>query len=176
AQRFGIPYPEREPPARAREPLSPAVEQVTKALDEHGRVAALKAERARADQELAAARERLRRLNGSMERVRQASQGFDAALGRVYRDPAAARARFTRTAVEIGTERTVAVLGAEPEQFGPLKTVERRRALGLGVAHDDRPARLAAPSAAARARELAEAQHALGGLARGRAGRPDTER
>src|SRR2546421_614929 len=91
-------------------------------------------------------------------------------LARVYRDPAAARVRFTRTAVGIGTERTVAVLGAEPEQFGPLKTVERRRALGLGVAHDDRPARLAAPSAAARARELAEAQHALGALARGRAG------
>src|SRR6266705_2509857 len=45
-QRFGIPYPEREPSAQARETLSPAVEQVTKALDEHGRLAALKAERA----------------------------------------------------------------------------------------------------------------------------------
>jgi len=174
-QRFGIPYPEREPPARAREPLSPAVEQVTKALDEHGRVAALKAERARADQELAAARERLRRLNGAMERVRQASQRFDAALGRAYRDPAAARARFTRTSVEIGTERAVAVLGAEPERFGALKTVEQRRALGLGVAHDDRQARFAAPSAAARARELAEAQQALGALARGEVDRAGTQ-
>ena len=174
-QRFGVPYPEREPSARAREPLSPAVEQVTKALDEHERLAALKAERARADQELAAARERLQRLNGAMERVRQCSQRFDAALARVYRDPAAARARFTRTAVGTGTERTVAVLGAEPEQFGPLKTVERRRALGLGVAHDDRPARLAAPSAAARARELAEAQHALGALARGEGDSASTE-
>src|SRR5205807_3415 len=77
-QRFGVPYPEREPSARAREPLSPAVEQVTKALDEHERLAALKAERARADQELAAARERLQRLNGAMERVRQASQRLDA--------------------------------------------------------------------------------------------------
>src|SRR2546428_546231 len=132
------------------------------------------AERARADQELAAARERLRRLNGAMERVRQASQRFDAALGRVYRDPAAARARFTRTSVEIGTERAVAVLGAEPERFGALKTVEQRRALGLGVAHDDRQARFAAPSAAARARELAEAQHALGALARGEVDRAGT--
>src|SRR5207245_5146162 len=115
-QRFGVPHPEREPPARTREPLSPAVEQVTKALDEHERLATLKAERARADQELAAARERLQGLNGAMERVRQASQRFDAALARVYRDPAAARARFTRTAVEIGTERAVAVLGTVPEQ------------------------------------------------------------
>ena len=175
-QRFGVPYPEREPSARTREPLSPAVEQVTKALDEHERLAALKAERTRADQELAAARERLQRLNGAMERVRQASQRFDAALARVYRDPAAARTRFIRTAVEIGTERAVAVLGAEPEQFGALKTVERRRALGLGVARDDRPARLAAPTAVLRARELAEAQHALGALARGQTAQGNTER
>src|SRR5439155_399533 len=48
-QRFGVPHPERETPARAREPLSPAVEQVTKALDEHERLSALKAERVRAD-------------------------------------------------------------------------------------------------------------------------------
>src|SRR5207237_4625275 len=72
-QRFGIPYPEREPSAQARETLSPAVEQVTKALDEHERVAALKGDRTRADQELAAARERLQRVNGAIERVRRAS-------------------------------------------------------------------------------------------------------
>jgi hypothetical protein len=173
-QRFGVAYPERETPARAREPLSPAVEQVTKALDEHERLAALKAERARADQELAAARERLQLLTSAMERVRRASERFDAALARVYRDPPAARVRFTRTAVEIGAERAVAVLGTEPEQFGALKTVDRRRALGLGVARDDRPARLAAPSAAGRARELAEAHDALGMTARGQARQGDT--
>jgi len=166
-QRFGVPYPEREPSARAREPLTPAVEQVTKALDEHERLAALKAERAHADQELAAARERLQRLDGAMERVRRASERFDAALARVYKDGAAARTRFTRTAVEIGAERATTLLRAEPEQFGALKTVERRRALGLGVAHDTQAARLAAPSAAARAHDLTESQHALGALARG---------
>src|SRR5207245_6072363 len=128
----------------------------------HERLAALKAERAHADQELAVARERLQRLSGAMERVRRASERFDAALARVYKDPTTARARFTRTAVEIGAERATTLLGAEPEQIGALKTVERRRALGLGVAHDDRPARLAAPGAAARAHELAEAQPAPG--------------
>src|SRR3989442_13436788 len=95
-----------------------------------------------------------------------ASQRFDAALARVYRDPAAARARFARTGVEIGTERAIALLGAEPEQFGALKTVERRRPLGLGVAQDERQARLAAPEGALSARELGEAQHAVGWRAR----------
>ena len=174
-QRFGVPYPERETPGRAREPLSPAVEQVTKALDEHERLSALKAERVRADQELAAARERLQRLNGAMERVRRASERFNAALARVYRDPPAARARFTRSGVEIGEERAAAVLGSEPEQFGALKTVDRRRALGLGVTRDDRPARLAAPSAAARARELAEAHDVLSMAARGHGDHADTQ-
>ena len=131
------------------------------------RAATLKADRTRADQEFAAARERLQQVTGAIERVRRASERFDAALARVFRDPAAARVRFTHTALEIGTERAAALFGAEPERFGPLKTVERRRALGLGVAHDDRQARLAAPSAALRARELGEAQHALGKLARG---------
>src|SRR6266699_506524 len=85
-QRFGVPFPERERPAPAREPLSPAVEQITKAVDEHERLAALTAERGRADQDLAAARERLQRLNGALKRVRRASERFDAALARVYRD------------------------------------------------------------------------------------------
>src|SRR5207244_11222562 len=120
-----------------------------------------------ADQGLAAARAGLQRVTGAIERVQRASERFDAALARVHQDPAAARGRVSRTSVEVGTERAIAVLGTEPERFGPLKTVERRRALGLGVAHDDRQARLAAPSAALRARELGEAQHALGELARG---------
>src|SRR6266404_624668 len=78
------------------------------------------------------------------------------------------------SAVEIGAERAVAVLGTEPEQFGPLKTVDRRRALGLGVARDAGPARLAAPSAAVRARDLAEAHDALGLAARGHGDQADT--
>ena len=169
-ERFGVAHPEREPPTQAVEQAdkapSPAVEQVRSALAEHERLAALRKERSGAEQELAGAREQLQRLDRATERVRHASQRFDAALARVYRDPAAARARFARTGAEIGTERAIALLGTEPERFGPLKTVERRRALGLGVAHDDRQARLAAPSAAMRARELAEAEHVLVALVR----------
>jgi hypothetical protein len=167
--RFGVPYPEREPSAgdldRARQSLSPAVEQVRSAIAEHERVAALKAERTRAEQDLTAARDQLQRVDGAMERVQHASQRFDAALARVYREPAAARAGFARASAEIGHDQASALLGAEPERFGALKTVERPRALGLVVTQDDAQARSAAPAAASRARELAEAEHALRALA-----------
>jgi len=58
------------------------------------------------------------------------------------------------------------MLHTEPERFGALETVERPRALGLVVTHDDAQARSAAPGAASHARELAEAEHALRALAR----------
>jgi hypothetical protein len=165
-QRFGIRYPEREPSAPAREQLSPAVEQVTRALDEHERVAALKAERARADQDLVAARDRLQRIEAAIERAQRASQTFDVALAGVYLEPASARASFGRARIEMGTDRATSLLGAEPQRFGALKVVQRPRVLRLGVAHDDSEAREAAPTAASRARELAEAENALRALAR----------
>jgi hypothetical protein len=166
--RFGVPYPQREPSERARERererLSPAVQQVVNAVEEHERVAGLKAEGARADQELATARRQLERLDRALERVEHASQRFESALTRVYREPAAARARFERATAELGTNQVATLLEAEPERFGALKTVERRRALGLGIAHDDRQARAAAPRAAFLAREFDEAEQALGTL------------
>lgn len=168
--RFGVPYPEREHSAsvrdRARQSMSPALEQVTRALDEHQRVVALRTERTRAEQDLAVGRDGLQRLDSAIERAQHASQRFDAALARVYRDPAAARASFAQTSADAGAERAAAVLQVEPERFGVLKTVERRRALGLGVAHDDAQARSAAPRAAFCARDLAEAEHSLGAVLR----------
>jgi hypothetical protein len=162
--RFGVAYPEREPPERERQARSPAVEQVVSALGEHERVAAVRTERTRSEQDLAGARDRLQRLDGAMARVQHASQRFDVALARVYREPGAARASLARTSAEIGAEQAAAVLRAEPERFGVLKAVERPRAFGLVVTRDDAQARSAAPSAAFRARELAEAEHALGAL------------
>ncbi len=168
--RFGVPYPEREPsaetPERTRQSLSPAVEQVRSAIDEHQRVAGLKAERSGAEQDLAAARDQLQRVDRAVERVQHASQRFDAALARVYREPTAARASFARASAEIGHDQASALLGAEPERFGALKTVERARALGLVVTQDDAQARSAAPAVASRARELAEAENVLRALAR----------
>ena len=165
-ERFGAPFPGREQEQATREPPSPAVEQVRGALGEHERVAALRTERTRAEQDLTAARDGLQRLDGAIERVQHASQRFDAALVRVYQEPVAARASFARSRAQLGAERAVAGLQAEPERLGALKTVERPRAFGLVVTHDDAPARSAAPGAAFRARELAEAEHALGALVR----------
>jgi hypothetical protein len=118
------------------------------------------------EHDLAAARERRQRLDTAMERVQGGSQRFDAALARVYRDPVAARASFTRTRAELGVERASVLLEAEPERYGALRSVERPRAFGLVVTHDDAPAREAAPGAAFLARELAEAKQALGTLVR----------
>src|SRR5712692_427914 len=171
--RLGVPYPAREPAApahkRSHQALGPAVRQVTSGLDEYERVAGLRNECTRAEQDLAAARDRLQRIEGAIERVDHASRRFDTALARVYRDPLAARASFTRTSAGQGVERASALLQTEPERFGALKTVDRRRALGLGIAHDNTPARSAAPKAAVCAREQAEADHALGALLRAQA-------
>jgi hypothetical protein len=164
-ERFGVPYRGREAsaPAREREQerLTPAVRQVVGALDEHERVAGLSAERTRADQELGAARRRLDRLDAAIARVDQASKRFDTALTRVYREPGAARTRFEHARQEFGAKQAVASLEAQPQRFGALKTIERRRALGLGVARDDGQARAAAPGAAFLARELGVAEEAL---------------
>src|SRR5712691_7454192 len=164
--RFGVPFPGREQEQATHEPLSPAVEQVTSAVREHERVAALRTERSRAEQDLATARDRLQRLQAAMERIQHASQRLDAALARVYREPAAARASLMRAGGELGAEQAAAMLQAGPERFGSLTTVDRPRALGLVVTHDEAPARSAAPSAAFCARELVEAEHALGALVR----------
>jgi hypothetical protein len=168
--RFGISYPDREPPApardRARSSASPAVERVREALNEHEEAAALRAERNRVEHELAAARDRRQRLDTARERVEGGSQRFDAALARVYRDPVAARASFTRTRAELGVERASVLLEAEPERYGALQSVERPRAFGLVVTHDDSQAREAALGAAFLAREFAEAKQALGTLVR----------
>jgi DNA relaxase TraI-like protein len=166
--RFGVAYPGREPSAQTLpdHALSPAVERVREALNEHEQATALTAERNRVEHDLAAARDRRQRLDTARERVDGGSERFDAALARVYRDPVAARASFARTRAELGVERASVLLEAEPERYGALRSVERPRAFGLVVTHDDAPARAAAPGAAFLARELAEAKQGLGALVR----------
>jgi hypothetical protein len=155
-ERFGEPYPER----------SAAVEELQRTLREHEAVAALDRERTRAEQELAVARDRQRSLDTAQERVEHGSQQFDVALARVYREPAAARQRFAHTSKELGVERAAAILDAEPERYGALKTVEGSRAFGLVATQDDGAARQAALGAAWRAEQLGEAERALSALVR----------
>jgi hypothetical protein len=155
-ERFREPYPER----------SAAVEKLRRTLQEHERIAALQHERTRAEQELAVARDRQRSLDTAQERVAQGSEQFDLALARVYREPAAARERFAHMSKELGEERAAAILHHEPERYGALKTVDRPRRLGLGIAQDDSQARQAAPGAAWQAQMFGEAEHDLRALVR----------
>ena len=168
--RFGFAYPARESPAQApeREPdeRSPLMEKVVSALGERERALTARGERRRAEEDLAAARDRVQRIEGAIARVHHASDRLDAALARVYQDPVAARASLARARGAVGPGETGALLQTHPERLGALKTVERPRAFGLMVTQDAAPARAAAPSVAFRARELEEAEHALGTLPR----------
>ncbi len=164
-ERFRAPYPGREEELAAREPPSPDVAQLRGALAEYERVAALEHERDRATKELYAAQARRSNLDHAITAVQAAEQDFDRALARVYRDPPAAREQVRKAVAQAGPERAAEWLTADPERFGALRTVDRPRALGLGVRHDEAPARLEARRAAAHGRALAEAERRAAALA-----------
>ncbi len=163
-ERFGVPFPGREREQALRE-QSPDVAQVKGAVEESERVAELEHQRARATNDLYATKARLDELDRAKEVICTAEKDFDRALARVYRDPPAAREQFRRTVAQIGPERAVEWLRVEPERFGALRTVDRRRALGLGVVRDETPARVEAQGAAHHGRALVEAERRAAALA-----------
>jgi len=156
-ERFGVPFPGREREQALRE-LSPDIAQVKRAVEESEQVAALEHQRDRATNDLYATKARLDQLEHAIQVVRAAEKDFDRALARVYRDPPAAREQFRRTVAQVGPERAAEWLRVEPERFGALRTVDRPRAFGLGVARDETPARLEAQRAAYHGRALVEAE------------------
>jgi len=164
-ERFCAPYPGREAEQARREPPSRDVAQLQGALAEYERVAALGQERDRATKELSAAQARRSALDHASTAVQAAEKDFDRALARVYRDPPAARENFRNAVAQAGPERAAAWLTAEPERFGALRTVDRPRALGLGVRHDEAPARFEARRATSSGRALAEAERRAAALA-----------
>ncbi len=164
-ERFRAPYPGREEEQARREPPSRDVAQLQGALAEYERVAALGHERDRATKELYAAQARRSDLDHAIQAVRAAEKDFDRALARVYRDPPAAREQFRNAVAQAGAERAAEWLNAEPERFGALRTVDRPRALGLGVRRDEAPARLEARRAASSGRALAETERRAAALA-----------
>ncbi len=164
-ERFRMPYPGREAEQARREPPSRDVAQLQGALAEYERVAALEHERDRATKELSAAQARRSALDHAITAVQAAEKDFDRALARVYRDPPAAREQFRNAIAQAGPERAAEWFTAEPERFGALLTVDRPRALGLGVRRDEAPARCEARRAAASGRALAEAERHAATLA-----------
>jgi hypothetical protein len=164
-ERFRAPYPGREVEQARREPPSRDVAQLQVALTEYERVAALEHERDRATRELYAAQARRSELDRAVTAVEKADEHFARALARVYRDAPAAREEFRRAAAHVGPDGAAEWLNAEPERFGALRTVDRPRALGLGVRRDEAPARLEAQRAASYGRALAEAERRAAALA-----------
>lgn len=97
----------------------------------------LEATRDRVGAELERARGRLAPLEAQRAEAGEASRRFDAALSKVYRDPAAARDTFEARAREQGNTPAAAELRRHPERFaelrgtqvGPVRSEERKEAL-----------------------------------------------
>jgi len=98
---------------------------------------ALEAVRDTAGEALDHARARLAPLEAERAAAHSASETFDGALAKVYRDPAAARSRFEAGAREHGEGAAAAELRNHPERFGeirgtqigPVRSEERKQAL-----------------------------------------------
>jgi len=98
---------------------------------------ALEAVRDTAGEELDRARARLAPLEAERAAAHSASETFDGALAKVYRDPAAARNTFEAKAQEHGEGPAAAELRSHPERFGelrgtqigPVRSEERKQAL-----------------------------------------------
>jgi len=84
----------------------------------------------------------------------------------VYRDPEAARAHAAATARAVNGERVAELLRTEPERFGPLRTVEQRRAWGFLLVDDDTVARTVARGAASEWRERTATERRAAALVR----------
>jgi hypothetical protein len=147
-ERFGVPYPGREAELARREPPSRDVLQLQSALAEYERIRGLEHERDRATTDLSGLQGRSRPLDRAVADVQTTAQEFTAALGRVYRDPEAARAAFLAALTKEGPQGALAWFTHRPERYGPLRTEDRPRArtLGLLVRRDPTWARNAAPS------------------------------
>jgi hypothetical protein len=86
--------------------------------------------------------------------LRERVQQLVRAAPDVYQRPRVALRQVARSVRRIGVERTADALHARPEQFGALRTVARRRYLGLVTERDTTAARDAARDLADRLRAL----------------------
>ena len=173
-ERFGMPFPGREPEIARRE-QTPDVRQVAGAVEELARIEAIEQQRSRASLELQAVYQRQHELMAEREHIQQAESAFRHALHPVYTDPEFARARIAAAVAELGPRRVGEVLAKEPERFGTLHTEEQPRAFGLLVAADDSRARGQAAEAAAWWVQLGRREERLITLARARVPDAGTE-
>ena len=136
------------------------VEELSGYLQAHERRGDLGDEQYHADLGSSAARARLAGLEHALDRAHAGDAAFVRALGDVYHDPSAARARFDALVASSGRTDALRLLREHPEQLGALRTVERSRAFGLVQVADDTPARRAAVVAALTGEDAMTAEQA----------------
>lgn len=120
------------------------------AVREHEAIRAHVAARQAVDDARAALAARRSLRDKQRERVRQLVR----AAPDVYQRPRVALRQVARSVRRVGVERTADALHAQPEQFGALRTVARRRYLGLVAERDTTAAREAARDLSASLRAL----------------------
>lgn len=149
-----------EQAARARSSYETANELAAN-LREYERVAELTRLQYAARLDADAARARVAHLSSALDSTQAADKAFTTALGEVYLRPELARQAYAAVVRERGGEAALRMLSDTPEDFGVLRTVERRGALGFTHASDDQPPRGAAIHAADLAAEALAAERAL---------------
>jgi hypothetical protein len=159
-RRFGTSLAEHRARQRDVEGLSPNAQEIVGDLHILDRRRWLKADLARASEQVEATRARLAGQRWASERADSASRAFEAALDGVYQEPAKARAGFEERARREGPGRAAEAMRENPEQFGRLREVEQRRLFGLARTYDASPARDRARNAAELGREAAVAMAA----------------
>jgi len=155
---------------------SSRVGEITKHLQAYERIEELSHERYQIEVDTTSMRTRMATLGQSAAHTTRANEAFDAALGRVYRNPQLAHDHFMTAAEQRGIAHATRTMHERPEQFGALVSIEQTRAFGLTRTNDDATARVAA-ILAARVGHLAwEASNALQvEVARARATRTEDE-
>lgn len=155
------PAPAEAGQREGRPPGLSRAEAVAADLRVYERAVALEQDQYTAQIEATAARARLTQLEAAVERARTATEQFDRALMRVYRDPDTAHRAYVAMAEVDGVTAATRAIAEHPSRFGALRSEEHARALGLLHRSDDGRARNVAPEAASRGREMMEALSTL---------------
>jgi hypothetical protein len=136
---------------------APDVRDVARALETYERVVALAREQQTAEDEVNTARATATRLHQTAARAGATRDRRHEDLAQVYRDPHTAHRAYLAAVDHEGVSAATERMRERPEDFGVLRTVAQRRALGLMHTADEGPPRAAARAAATAAREALDA-------------------
>ena len=136
-----------------------AVAQMVKAYEQ---LVGLIRERNATELAIAAARSSSAEAVRVEDRAKACEIEFQRALARVFVAPDRARQEFARVVEFKGANEAVELLRHRPGKLGPLRAVERPRALGFMHTHDHQQAEVLSRQVAVKGREALEAERAKG--------------